>query len=128
MLNTEFRPFDMATHGLLSGNSFSMSIQGHLTIVEITPVEPTRLERLGGAFVPEWMVPKEERKKKYKIKVTVLKDGKKYVEEHEVKSIKAPTVKDIKIGFEEQENKVIVEIINPQIKISKPSLFIKIFK
>jgi hypothetical protein len=128
MLNTEFRPFDMATHGLLSGNSFTMSIQGHLTIVEITPVEPTPLEMIGGGFIPTWIYPEEKRKKKYKIKVTILKDGKKYVEEHEVKSIKTPTVKDIKIGFEEQENKVIVEIINPKIKISKPSFIIRIFK
>lgn len=126
MLNTEFRPFDMATHGLLSGNSFTMSVQGHLTIVEITPVPPSPIDRLGGAFVPEWMIPKEERKKKYKIKVTVIKNGEQYVEEHEVKSVKKPTVKDIKVGFEEDNNKVIVEIINPQIKFSKP--FIKLWK
>ena len=128
MLNTDFRPFDMATHGLLSGNSFTMSVQGHLTIVDITPIPPTRLERIGGSFIPDRIIPKEERKKKYKIKVTVIKNGEQYVEEHEVKSIKKPTVKDIHIGFEETQNKVIVEILNPQIKFTKKFPKLKFFK
>jgi len=128
MFNTNFRPFDMATHGLLSGNSFTMSVQGHLTIVEITPIPPSPIERLGGSFIPSIFQPQEKRKKKYKIKVTVIKDGKSYVEEHEVKSVTSPTVRDIKIGFEEQTNKVIVEIINPQIKLKSSPIKIKIFK
>lgn len=128
MFNTGFKPFDMATHGLLSNNSFTISIQGHLTIIEITPVPPSILNRFGGSYIESVFNPKDKKKKKYKIKVTIIKDGKKYIEEQEVKSLNPPTISDIKIGFEENTNKVMVEILNPQISISSPKISIKFWK
>jgi len=125
-MNTKFNPFDMATHGLLSGNSFTISIQGHLTLVEITPIPPTpidKIKRVGGSFIPTPFKGKE--KKRYEIKVTIIKNGEKYVETKEVKSIKTPTIKDINISFEEQTNKVIVEIINPEIYVKNNKIKVK---
>jgi hypothetical protein len=128
MLNTEFNPFDMATQGLLSGNPFTISIQGHLTIIEIEPIPPSIIEQIGDTFIPEWVVPKEKRKKKFKIKVTVLKDGKEYVEEHIVKSIAPPYVKDVHVGIDKENSKVIVEINNPNIKTLRKKIYVNIIK
>jgi hypothetical protein len=131
MINTDFNPFDMATHGLLSGNSFTMSIQGHLTIVEITPLPPTPIDKLrnfGGSFFPSLHQEAKPKKQRYKIKVTIIKNGEKYVEEKEVKSIKKPTIKDIQINFDEVLNKVIVEVKNPNIKLHKPLFGVTFFK
>jgi hypothetical protein len=110
-MNTKFNPFDMATHGLLSGNSFTIAVQGHLTLIEIEPVPPTILDRIGGGFAPSYFEKKKEEKKKWKIKVTVFKDGKEYKETKIVKSPKPPTISDINVEITEK-NKIKINIIN----------------
>jgi len=108
MINTEFNPLDMATHGLLSGNSFTIAVQGHLTIIDIEPVPPSIIDRIGGAFFPEKY---EKKEKKWKVTVTIFKDGKEFKETKEIKAQKQPKVTDVNIELT-NNNKINISVKN----------------
>lgn len=111
MINTTFKPLDMATHGLLSGNSFTIAVQGHLTLIEIEPVPPSIIDKFIGGIAPSYYEKRKEEKQKWKIKVTIFKDGKEYKETKIVKSLKPPIISNIKVEITEK-NKITINIKN----------------
>jgi len=105
MINYSFNPFDMATHGLLSNNSFTIAVQGHLTIIEIDEVKPSIKTKLGGAFLSR----EERRKKLYKITVKIFVDDKVYLETKTVRSQNEPKISDIDVKLSEK-NKISISV------------------
>lgn len=102
-----FDTLDAATQGLLSDNTITISVQGLLTFVEIEEVVEAAV---GGGYSPA-VVPSKEKKKKYKIRVTVFINGEKYVEEKEVIKIKKPTISDVDITLNtESQNPITIKI------------------
>lgn len=112
-----FDTFDAVTQGLLSDDSFSIAIQGLLSIdIEEIPIPPTPEEvpefQPGGVFHDVYTKKKKE-EKIYKIKVTVTIDGKKHTEEKIIAKLEKPKVSDIIIQpSTDPSRKINISLIN----------------
>jgi hypothetical protein len=99
---------DIATQGLLSNNSLTVAVQGFLASITIEEiVDAAIIQSYTGDIFPHV---EEEKKKLFKIKVTVTIDGKDYTEEKMVYQMEKPKVEDVNISIDQDHS--------PKIKIS----------
>lgn len=108
MDNFIFNTLDAATQGLLSNDSFSIAVQGLLSItIEEIPIPPNPEEvpefQSGGVFHEAYST-KKKKEKLYKIKVTVSIKGNVYTQEKIVAKLKKPKISDIEVDIKDHRN------------------------
>lgn len=105
-MNTSFNSLDAVTQGLLSNNSFTITIQGLLTFIIIEPPNIPEGIDFGGVYIP--YNHEQPQRKTTKITVTCIKNGKEF---KKTKYIKKINVKVEDIHVELKENKIKIKII-----------------
>lgn len=108
-MSITFNSLDAATQGLLSNNSFTTSIQGFLTFINIEPPIPNPPISIGSMGGGGWnYTPEKKPRKTTKITVTCIKDGEKLTKTKYVKQVNVKT-ENVKVSI--KENKIQIKVI-----------------
>lgn len=105
-------PYQIATCGQNSRNTFTLASNGILIDIYIEPLPPVDLPS-GGGIIPgqEWpRVEDEKKKRRYKITVVAHIDGKDYTETKIVEDKPNLSVKDVDVTVSNTDDKPIIKI------------------